>query len=276
METVLKYVIYYLTLVLCPLIALVVCGFITALCRRSVNRLLGRSIGLNAVSVTSIIGTPVHEFGHAAMCVLFGHKIDKVVWLSLKKDSDSLGSVSHSYNKRSKYQRLGLIFIGLGPIFSGLAFILIVLRLCFPQTLAQYFAVASGASLSNVVPTLTASLRIMGSIFTVNTTPVWAWIIGLVLIAFVCLHLELSGADIRSSLSGMPVLLFLAAVVGVITGLLDFFLFPTLVATVSGALYSATFFVLALFMPVILFSLALLALSLVIYLVVRLFKTVFR
>ena len=276
MEIALKYLVYYLTLVLCPLIALVLCGLVTAFCRRGVNSLIGRSLGFNAVGVTSIIGTPVHEFGHAAMCVLFGHKIEKVVWLSLRKDASELGSVSHSYNKRNKYQRLGLIFIGLGPIFSGLAFILIVLRLCFPQTLKQYFAVAATASLSNVPNTLVDSVKIMGDIFSVNSTPVWAWIIGLVLIAFVCLHLELSTADIKNSMVGVPVLLVIAAIVWLVTGLLDFFFFHTLAATISNALYTATFFVLAVFMPVILFSLALLALALVIFLISRIFRAIFK
>ena len=65
------------------------------------------------------LGTSVHELGHALFAILFGHKINEIVFFSPNNETGSLGSVNHSFNKKSIYQNIGNFFIGIGPILLG-------------------------------------------------------------------------------------------------------------------------------------------------------------
>lgn len=67
----------------------------------------------------SFIGTPVHEFSHMIMCLIFSHKIEKFCLLNLNPNSEVLGYVHHSYNKKNIIERIGNFFIGTAPIFIG-------------------------------------------------------------------------------------------------------------------------------------------------------------
>ena len=53
---------------------IIIFGFIIAALNRAWCRMLG-SKGMFAMRATGVIGTPVHEIGHAIFCILFGHKI---------------------------------------------------------------------------------------------------------------------------------------------------------------------------------------------------------
>ena len=46
---------------------------------------------------------------------------------------ETYGYVEHSYNPRNLWARLGNLFIGIGPIFSGLGVVVLLLWLCFPN-----------------------------------------------------------------------------------------------------------------------------------------------
>ncbi|MGI2115636.1 hypothetical protein ACRN9G_18815 [Shewanella frigidimarina] len=67
-----------------------------------------------------MIAVPVHELSHAVMCILFRHKIDKVVLFDITISNKALGYVEHSYNPASPFQVIGCLFIGIAPIFGGI------------------------------------------------------------------------------------------------------------------------------------------------------------
>ena len=46
---------------------ILLCGLTVELCARLFSRLIGKGSGA-VFDVTAVIGTPVHELGHAAMC----------------------------------------------------------------------------------------------------------------------------------------------------------------------------------------------------------------
>lgn len=69
-------------------------------------------------------GTVLHEFGHYVFAKIFGHKVIEVVWF--KPQSDTLGYVRHSFDPKSKYQMIGNLFVGTGPIWAG-AFAIVLL-----------------------------------------------------------------------------------------------------------------------------------------------------
>lgn len=65
------------------------------------------------------LGTPVHELSHAALCLAFNHKIRKIRFYAPNSKDGTLGSVDHSFDRGSLWQRLGQPFIALAPIFGG-------------------------------------------------------------------------------------------------------------------------------------------------------------
>ena len=65
------------------------------------------------------LGCSVHELSHAFFAIIFGHKITDIELFKPSNDGESLGHVSHSYNKKSIYQKIGNFFIGISPLLLG-------------------------------------------------------------------------------------------------------------------------------------------------------------
>ena len=72
------YIRFFLLAVWYTLGATVICGLGVFLCRTLFVRMLGGGAGRGVLLATSIIGTPVHEMGHALTCLLFGHAITDI------------------------------------------------------------------------------------------------------------------------------------------------------------------------------------------------------
>jgi hypothetical protein len=95
-----------------------------ALARQS-SRLFGRRVQL---WLFGLPGTVVHEGSHVLACLLFGHRVDRVRWFDPRATDGALGSVEHSYDPSSAYQRVGTIAIGLSPLLVGAGVILLAAR----------------------------------------------------------------------------------------------------------------------------------------------------
>lgn len=211
-------ILYYLQLVLLTLGTPVLCGFAVRLCAGLFGRLSGTSRGA-VFDLTAVLGTPVHELGHAMMCPLFGHKITRICLWSPRHTDGRYGFVEHSYNKRNPWARIGSIFIGVGPIFSGMAVVVLVLWLCFPSLWSEYLVGSSAAVASGKM-----DLTLLSSIFSlllslpraIVASPVSA-ILGILLILSVCLHISLSAQDIKAALRAVPLYLLLLAVIALVT-----------------------------------------------------------
>ncbi len=65
------------------------------------------------------LGCSVHELSHAFFALIFGHKIKEITLFKPNSSGESMGHVSHSYNKKSIYQKTGNFFIGIGPLLAG-------------------------------------------------------------------------------------------------------------------------------------------------------------
>jgi hypothetical protein len=96
-----------------------------ALARQS-SQLFGRRLQL---FLFGLPGTIVHEGSHVIACVLFGHRVHRVKWFDPSATDGALGSVEHSYDASSAYQRVGTIVIGLAPLLAGAAVLLLAARL---------------------------------------------------------------------------------------------------------------------------------------------------
>ena len=98
-----QYLIYIGQLLGLTLGVMVVCGLVAWLSRQIFMYFVGDSATL-VLYASSVIGTPVHELGHALMCIPFAHRITDMKLLQFPKGrSRTLGYVEHSYNRKNRY-----------------------------------------------------------------------------------------------------------------------------------------------------------------------------
>ncbi len=99
---------------------LLVFGLVLYCLERRTFAVTSEAFGVKAVViVTGWIGTSVHELSHALLCLAFRHKITEMSLFTADTESGVLGYVRHSWDKKSLYQTLGLLFIGIAPLAVG-------------------------------------------------------------------------------------------------------------------------------------------------------------
>lgn len=82
------------------------------------KEMLVDNLGANSQLFVGGLGVIIHEFGHAFFAIIFRHHVDQVQLLNVHyANTGTLGSVQHSWNQRSIYQRLGNFFIGIAPYY---------------------------------------------------------------------------------------------------------------------------------------------------------------
>ncbi len=259
---------YYLTLILATLGVFFGCGLTVHLIAKCFSALLGRSSG-RLFDITAPIGTPIHELGHAVMCKLFGHKIVKMKLWSPRAENGVYGYVNHSYSKRNLWARFGNLFIGMGPLFSGLGVTVFVLWLCFPNLWSAYLSHSSGmiyasGILGEKLPIgeLWAGIwMLLRGIFASFGGDWLRSLLGLIVILPISLHVSLSPQDIKASLGSLPVVLAILAVFSCAT------FWTPVGGTVLASLWLFNLRLISLFALVIGFALVWLALALVIRLI---------
>ncbi|AJA46440.1 M50B-like peptidase [Clostridium pasteurianum DSM 525 = ATCC 6013] len=197
---------------------IIIIGLLLGILEKGTNRNMQRAFGIKGIMTFALIGTPIHEIGHAVMCIIFGHKITKMKLIDTNSKTGVLGYVEHSYNPNNIYQRIGNFFIGIGPIISGIFVLLIGLYFLLPESFhllqnnlrvqGNYNILDKSLITSNVL----ISITLIKSIFTLsNITKITFWIF--IILAFcVSSHIALSTPDIKGALDGF-IFLFLVIVV---------------------------------------------------------------
>ena len=246
------------------------CGLLVGLFSHLFAKLLGNRSG-RVFDVTSIIGTPVHELGHALMCPIFDHRIRRIRLWTPHPDDGVYGFVEHTYNPRNLWARLGNLFIALGPIFSGLGVIVLTLWLCFPTQWSDYL-VATG----NLAAKTTTTAQIWRDLFSLLISIPsaflenwWRALIGLCIILPVSLHVSLSWADVKGSLSAFPLYLVLLLLFALPTNLLGWS------RSILSALRLFNLRLLSLFCLVVAFAAVWVVLALLVWLVRRILRVIF-
>jgi len=165
---------------LAPVILLAAMHWSAQFLARQSSQLFGRRLQLYLFGLP---GTIVHEGSHVIACLLFGHRVHHVKWFDPQATDGALGSVEHSYDTSSAYQRVGTIVIGVAPLLAGAAVLLIAARLLLDLPVARMAGLADLAGLTAV--------------------PLWRW----ALFAYVSLSvggsMHLSASDVRGTWRGV-------------------------------------------------------------------------
>ena len=265
-----QYLIYVGQLLGLTLGVMIVCGLVAWFARQVFMYFVGNS-ATAVFYASSVVGTPVHELGHALMCIPFGHRITDMKLLMMpSRRSRTLGYVEHSHNTKNPWAVFGNLFIGFGPIFSGLGVMILVLTLCFPTQWNAYLdtsrtLVESGASIQE---SLSSVFSLLFSLFDRFQEDALRSVIGMIIILSVSQHITLSFADLRGCVTAL--LMY--------TGIVVVFAGVTMVLGLQDGIVSALVKVnlplISLFCVAIAFSLVWVAIALIVYLL-RWLKVIF-
>jgi hypothetical protein len=101
---------------------------------RLVGRYLAHHLGWRSVLLTGWLGVPLHELSHLLAALIFRHRV--IAWSLLDPDpvSGTLGYVRHAYSRRSGWQLLGTLAIGLAPLVAGLLLVAALLGWMVPAS----------------------------------------------------------------------------------------------------------------------------------------------
>lgn len=209
------FVLCFAQIILYTLGVVLACGLSVEVCYRLFYLLLGRRAGRFFWLITSWLGTPLHELGHALMCILFAHRIERIRLFPSKRGG---AMVEHSYNRKNPYATFGNLWIGLGPVFSGLAVIVAVLYWVCPVSMQEFGALIR--SLLEGEPTWREVLLEIGCIihglFLEETRPLWVRLLSAFVLLSVSLHVRVSTSDILGMLKGVPGYLVLSLAVALV------------------------------------------------------------
>ena len=257
-----QYFIYIGQLLGLTLGVMVVCGLVAWFARQIFMYFVGDSATL-VLYASSIVGTPVHELGHALMCIPFAHRItDMKLLLPPSRRSRTLGYVQHTHNTKNPWAVFGDLFISFGPIFSGLAVMVLVLTLCFSTQWNVYLEsskqmVASGVSFREM---FSAALALLFSLVEGIKGDAARSVIGILLILSVSQHITLSLADLKGCFKALLMYAGLVAIFAAVTMLFD------LQNGIVNGLMRFNLLLFAIFCVTIAFSLVWVLIALLVYL----------
>ncbi len=207
MEAIVRIFINTFPVILLPLLIHVASGIMT----RSSCKLLGVK---GYFLVFGWLGTAVHELSHAAVALVFGHRIERIRLFSFPSGPGEkrLGSVSHRYDPSSLYQRAGNLFIAAAPIFLGALLVRLLATLLgqdslFPPWDASFYSRPDQAVL-NFIKNISAVLE-------QGAPGQWMFWLFLYLAFSLGSAMRLSKADLKSAGTGgvlFLLLLFIAQI----------------------------------------------------------------
>jgi hypothetical protein len=195
------------------------------------------SLGINRVARNNLgkywhlfmfagLGTVVHEAFHVAACIVFRHRIVAIKWFDPSARDGALGSVAHTYDRRSVYQSAGNFFIGVAPLLGGALFIYAAARLLLGGSIVHGgYAVSLSArdfaslhGLGHIVRAMWSSaLAMLQALFTSGNLTSWRAAVFALLVLSIGSSVALSPADLRGAARGFGVLVLLVLAVNLVT-----------------------------------------------------------
>jgi hypothetical protein len=186
-------------------------GLVVHLARKYGIRFLSRVMGHKAaIILTGFLGVPIHEFGHAFFCLIFGHTITRIKLFD--PDDETLGSVEHYYEIGNPWQIMGNYFIGTGPIIFGCIIIGLMITFLLPDGL-NYFKdlmtaiKANGNGFTGLYRSFLDLFKLtFNTVFIGNFLKWQFWVF--IFVSFnISMHMSLSPPDIKGALKGFYIII---------------------------------------------------------------------
>ena len=204
-------------------------GLLIALCRKAFCQIVGDK-GTKILLITGVVGTPIHELGHALMCIIFGHKVVEMKLYQPDSKDGTLGYVNHRYNEKNIFHQIGNFFIGIAPILCGSGVLLLLMYLLVPDVYTevtaelQFIALLSTDffDLSTYAGYLDLFWEVVLDVFDFTNSANILWWIFVVLALSISSHMELSIEDIKGGLRGFIYIAGILLVADIILYLISF------------------------------------------------------
>lgn len=202
--------------------AIILVGLLLGLLEKGSNRNFQGSFGRNAVMVTGIVGTPIHELSHALLALLFGHKIIDIKLFQRPDQDGVMGYVNHSYNKKNIYHQIGNFFIGVAPIVGGIMVIVGLMFFLIPDAFTAYANILAGSLNTQTIGDINlweignTYWRLIITIFSWENFQSLNFYIFLFLTICISSHMALSPADIKGSLGGLIFIFMILLILNVL------------------------------------------------------------
>ena len=177
---------------------------------RVIQSRLSQRFGWKSVLWTGWLGTPIHELSHAAMCILFRHKIVEIALFEPDKEAGRLGYVRHSSHRNDFYAQLGNVFIGLAPLMGGSIVLMLLLWMFYPDAARLALTASQEAEGGTLGRTLDIAWTICANIVSfenLRSGRFWGF---LYLVLCVGSHMAPSPSDYRGAMRGV---IYLAVIV---------------------------------------------------------------
>lgn len=160
----------------------------------------------------SWIGTPIHEFSHYIMCLIFRFKVNEVkLFRPIKGKKDgTLGYVNYEYNTRSFYQKIGNFFVGIAPMIGGSLSIYGLFRLLL-NPLYQNLIILDNFSISAIFDVILSTKY-----------DIFYLIIFVYLTINIAMHMSISSQDLKNAIYGgiwLEILLLIISIILTITNI---------------------------------------------------------
>jgi hypothetical protein len=200
---------------------LILAGFLLGVFRNYSLMNFQRSIGNKAVMITGFIGVPVHELSHAIAVLLFGHRITAIKLFQKPGAGGVMGYVEHSYNQNSIYQQVGNFFIGIAPIFGGIACMIALMHVTIPQTYDNFINIlmknihVEVIDSSTITGILHSYFGLVKNIFSAENFQNPYFYVFLFISICISSHISLSMADIKGASMGLTAIFFILLILNI-------------------------------------------------------------
>jgi tryptophan-rich sensory protein len=207
---------------------IIVIGFILGYLESLTRTYWSRAFGRKGFLLTAWIGVPVHELGHAIMCLVFRHKIIATQFFPTDTSQGALGYVQHQYNQKSVYQRIGNFFIGIGPIISGITALILLMRYFVPDSYSLFntnlekTVTSASINLDMIQNMFLSTFFLLKSLFTMNNLLTPSFWLFLFIAICISAHIALSKPDIKGSIDGVIVMFIILFLFNIIAGLFQY------------------------------------------------------
>jgi hypothetical protein len=173
-----------------------------------------------------ILGTPVHEVGHAIFAIIFGHKIIAFQPFRPDKMTGTIGYVAHTYQERNLYQRIGNFFIGIGPVIICSLFVYLATLMLMGSAVAEplkkwQMPADTFGSFQAFWQVISSAIQAIGQmvyvIFRAENFKDWKFYVFLYVAFSVGTSILLSPPDIKGAMGGFATLAGLLLAINMVT-----------------------------------------------------------